>query len=249
MLKSLAIAVSMYSRIPVPNFSWDDKSAKYALCYFPFVGLIIGIAEFAAFFLLSYIETNILKLCIMCTVPLIISGGIHMDGFMDTVDALSSYSDKERKLEILKDPNTGAFAVIAFGVYMLLYIGLLSELKSGVIIIFCLGFVLSRALSGIYVLSFDKAKNGGLAAQWSGFTDKKKAVAALSVQTFLCIAVMLFFDMITGIIVILITVVTSIYHYNNCKKNFGGITGDLAGYFLQLEEIAVLLSCIIGGNI
>ena len=109
MLKSLAIAVSMYSRIPVPNFSWDDKSAKYALCYFPFVGLIIGIAEFAAFFLLSYIETNILKLCIMCTVPLIISGGIHMDGFMDTVDALSSYSDKERKLEILKDPNTGAF--------------------------------------------------------------------------------------------------------------------------------------------
>ena len=62
MLKSLAIAVSMYSRIPVPNFSWDDKSAKYALCYFPFVGLIIGIAEFAAFYLLSYIETNILKL-------------------------------------------------------------------------------------------------------------------------------------------------------------------------------------------
>ena len=60
---------------------------------------------------------------------------------------------------------------------------------------------------------------------------------------------MLFFDMITGIIVILITAVTSIYHYNNCKKNFGGITGDLAGYFLQLEEIAVLLSCIIGGNI
>ena len=43
---------------------------------------------------------------------------IHMDGFLDTMDALNSYGSREKKLEILKDSRTGAFAVIGFGLYL-----------------------------------------------------------------------------------------------------------------------------------
>ena len=54
-------------------------------------------------------------------VPLLITGGIHMDGFLDVTDARSSFQSRERKLEILKDPHAGAFAIAGCGVYLLLY--------------------------------------------------------------------------------------------------------------------------------
>ena len=53
-----------------------------------------------------------------------------MDGFLDTMDAIHSYGDRSRKLEILKDPHLGAFAVISFGVYMMLYLGVFHEYLS-----------------------------------------------------------------------------------------------------------------------
>ena len=59
--------------------------------------------------------------------PLLITGGIHMDGFMDTVDALASHQSRERKLEILKDSACGAFAVLYCGVYLLLSFALYYE--------------------------------------------------------------------------------------------------------------------------
>lgn len=53
--------------------------------------------------------------------PILLTGGIHMDGFMDTMDALHSYQDRERKLEILKDSHVGAFACLSLICEMFLY--------------------------------------------------------------------------------------------------------------------------------
>ena len=60
--------------------------------------------------------------------PVLLNGGIHMDGFLDVTDAKSSYGDREKKLEILKDPHTGAFAIIGGCVYFLIYYGAFGEL-------------------------------------------------------------------------------------------------------------------------
>ena len=80
--------------------------------------------------------------------PLLITGGIHMDGFMDTVDALASHQSRERKLEILKDSACGAFAVLYCGVYLLLSFALYYEgYAAGWIYAFAPAFVLSRCLS------------------------------------------------------------------------------------------------------
>ena len=102
MLKSLAIAFQMYSHIPIPSFEWDDKSKKYALCFFPLVGAVIGSVEYLWFFLAALLETPVLiGTAVATAIPFLITGGIHMDGFCDTVDALSSQASIERKLEIL----------------------------------------------------------------------------------------------------------------------------------------------------
>ena len=54
---------------------------------------------------------------------LLVTGGIHLDGFMDTTDARSSYGDREKKLAILKDSHVGAFAVIGCSFYLILSAG------------------------------------------------------------------------------------------------------------------------------
>lgn len=250
MLKPLIIAFSMYSRIPMPKTNWDEKSMKYAICYFPLIGLIIGAAVNTSFFLLSKIGAgSILVGCVLTVIPIIITGGIHMDGFIDTSDALSSNQDNQKRLEIMNDPHIGAFAVIRSAVYFIMSVGLYSELDAGDLKIFCIGFILSRTLSGISVITFSKAKNTGLAVLWSSMTDKKIAFAVLAAEAAICCAAMILLDFCIGIIMLIFIAIIYFYHYRNCTKNFGGITGDLAGYFLQLAEIFMLAAAVIGGKI
>ena len=64
---------------------------------------------------------DLFRVFITAAIPLVITGGFHVDGFMDTMDALCSNQGRERKLEILKDPHTGAFACIFLVCEMTLY--------------------------------------------------------------------------------------------------------------------------------
>lgn len=250
MLRPLIIAFSMYSRIPMPTVDWDKDSMRYAICFFPFVGLVIGALEMAVFLLLEMIGLGrTLTACVLAAVPLLVTGGIHMDGFMDTADALSSHADRERKLEIMKDPHIGAFAVIYFGVYTLIYTGLLSEMGKESVAVFSLGFFLSRALSGIFFTAFPNAKSTGLAAKWSEMTSKRNAVIIMCAEAVVCVLLMLAANKGQALLAVIFSAVISLYHRHNCIKNFGGITGDLAGYFLQLEELGILLACVIGGRL
>ena len=126
---SLLIAVSMYSKVPVPSVNWTRERMGYVMCWFPIVGIFCGIAliiwiEVGNLFHLSPEMTGI----VAAVVPLLVTGGIHMDGFLDTCDALSSYGEREKKLEILKDPHVGAFGVIACGLYLLICAGVMCEL-------------------------------------------------------------------------------------------------------------------------
>ena len=107
---SLAVALSMYSKLPVPTVDWNEKNMKYAMCFFPGGGVVTGAFEYAAVYvLLRYTDCGSLFFAaVMTLIPVLVTGGIHMDGFADTMDALSSYGDREKKLAILKDPHTGA---------------------------------------------------------------------------------------------------------------------------------------------
>ena len=164
LLQSLAIAISMYSKIPVPTVDWNEKNMKYAMCFFPVVGAAAGgLQLLIGYLLLKYTSCGNLFFAIaMVLIPVIVSGGIHLDGFADTVDALSSYGDREKKLEILKDPNTGAFAVIGLCVYFLADTALWSEVTVELLPVIACTYMLSRSLSGISVVSFRAAKNSGL---------------------------------------------------------------------------------------
>ena len=125
---SCVIAAAMYSRFPVPSVEWTKERMRYVFCFFPLVGVLCGVGMWLWLLLAKWLGFSAETVGLIGTaIPILITGGIHMDGFLDTVDALSSYGDREKKLEILKDPHTGAFAIIGCGVYLLCYAGLMIQ--------------------------------------------------------------------------------------------------------------------------
>lgn len=254
----LLIAVSMYSKIPVPRVEWTGPRLRYVMCWFPMVGVICGVVLWLWFSLAWHLEIH--PVCAGMAgscIPLFISGGIHMDGFLDTVDARSSYGDREKKLEILKDPHTGAFAIIGAVVYMVFYCACMIQLfYDGVepegrrmAAAFCLVFALERAFSGLSVAIFPCAKSSGLARTFSDGAQKKTVVWVLAGWIFVLV---MGTGAISGFLAAALTLITGgvifLYYRHVSEKEFGGITGDLAGWFLQLFEAAVLAALTAGAR-
>ena len=112
LLETLLVAMSTYSSLPMPQFEWNEKNMRYAICFFPAVGAVCGGALLLWNWFCFRLNVNpVLFASVAVCLPLLITGGIHMDGYMDTVDALASHQSRERKLEILKDSTCGAFPV------------------------------------------------------------------------------------------------------------------------------------------
>ena len=112
-MKSLFIALAMYSKLPAPGVEWDKKSLSWALCWFPVIGVVIGALLYGWFLLCAALGIGpFLRGAVSLLIPIAVSGAIHLDGFCDTSDALGSHQDRARKLELLKDSHTGSFASI-----------------------------------------------------------------------------------------------------------------------------------------
>lgn len=256
MLKSLIVAFSIYSKIPMPHIKWEEQNMKYSMCCFPFVGLVIGFFLIACNRICLWLDLNaLIKGVFFTAIPILMTGGIHMDGFMDTVDAKSSYASKEKRLEILKDPHAGAFAIIYCCLYLLVSFSLFATLNNMQIIYVALGYVYSRILSGLSVVTLKKAKKDGMVSDTAKHASSGVKWILLGELLFFVIGVIaggFYFGQVLhnscglwyGVVVLAAGLLAFIYYAYTAKKWFGGITGDLAGYFLQICELWILIGVV-----
>lgn len=247
LFESMLIAFSMYSKIPMPKVEWNDKNMKYAMCFFPVIGVVIGVCmQIIGTLLIKSTFGSLFFSVIMTLLPIMITGGIHLDGFLDTIDALSSWGDKEKKLQILKDSNSGAFAIIGMGCYLLCNIALWSEASVEMLPLISCGYVLSRALSGYSVVTFQTAKNSGLAKTFQDTAQKNRVKMTMYCWIMISTGYMLVYNFKNAISLFVAGALFFQYYKRLCKKQFGGITGDLAGYFLQVFELLMLGVIVLG---
>lgn len=238
---SFAIAFSMYSRIPMPLVEWTGERLAYTMCFFPLIGVVIGLMEFMVILFCQRFQFPYAGKLIPVALPVLVTGGIHMDGFLDVVDACSSHGEREKKLEILKDPHTGAFAIIGCSLYFILYTAAFGEMGSKLLPAYCLVFFITRALSGLSVVTFPMAKKSGLAYAFSDAARKRTVGKVM--KGYLCFA-FVFLWFISGPVPAITSAFVSFliywHYYTFSMREFGGITGDLAGYFLQTCELALV---------
>ena len=245
-LKGLIIAFSLYSAIPVPQFEWKEEDMKYTLCFFPWVGAVAGALVFLWCTLCESLSLGgLCRVLVGTAIPLFVTGGFHVDGFMDTMDAFHSCRSRERKLEILKDSHIGAFSVIMLAAFGLVWLGAFSEIRDLRLVgTICAGFFLSRCLSGsawfpsirqkkaacfIFCQKREKGPGSGHSVRSGRKLRRADACpfgAAGAVMAGAAFASFLYYDFRT-------------------KKELGGVTGDTSGYFVLLCEGSMMAAAAV----
>jgi adenosylcobinamide-GDP ribazoletransferase len=250
LLGGLVTAFSMYSWIPMPQLEWRKDTMKYALCFFPLVGAVSGgcVALWAWVSSLLGLQT-VLFAALAVLLPVFLTGGIHLDGFIDTCDALYSRQPMEKKLEILKDPHVGAFGVISCGCYLLLAFALACQIGPDLRLFLGIGLgsVLSRSMSAFSIVTLKTAKNSGLAYLFADNADKKAVRISSLVVGGIALALIFVVSLWLGLVALVVTGIVYLIFLRICRKQIGGITGDLAGFMLELVEMGMLLAAVVVG--
>ena len=241
---SLAMAVSMFSIIPVPRFEWKKENMTYMLANLPFVGIIVLAAvSLWVFISESLMIGGILNAVMLTVIPLLVSGGIHMDGYLDTHDAIASYGDQEKRREILKDPHLGTFAVVWAIVYVLLYFGAVSEIGWNMDKAVILGMtaIISRAIGSFCTLNIH-SYGSGFSAMLSSASDKKISNIIVLIYFAASVGIIAVFDPALSVLMLIISVISVLAIRGIAYKYFGGMSGDLAGYVIQLSSLLMVLA-------
>ena len=257
-ITAAAIAFAFLTTLPMPRVEWTKARLRYFPVVLPLVGIVVGLMGMGLFAgLLRWRVSPALRGALMTLFYLCLTGGLHIDGLMDTWDAVFSRQSREVRLEILSDTHTGAFAVIGCVAVLLLKTGIFSELfeaaspsssflspfKTGVPVVLAMVPVYSRAgLGMLFYLPF--AREDGLAKTLGDarvFPDRFVLVLAYGLLSVWVVSFL-------GLKWILVPVVVGVFIYRYglyCVEVFGGVTGDLMGAFVEMSETLALLNLVI----
>lgn len=248
---SFKIAFAMFSKIPVPQAEWTRENMKYMFCFLPLIGAVIGALSLAVCWAWNRFGfRNGFAVSVLTVLPVAVSGGLHLDGLLDTADAMSSWRDRQKRLEILKDSNAGAFAVITAVVYFMLCYGAYCQFGKNqyVMRIMAAGFVLSRCLGGLCAICIPPAREDGTGAEFARKSGNKTVRNVLILYMAVLFVLMAWVDPVLAAAAFAAALGVYAYHYHVVMKYFGGTTGDLNGCLICLCEAAIALALAVVSN-
>ena len=243
--RAVVMAFSTFSRIPMPQICWEKANMRYLMCTFVLVGAVVGAVQVAWLALAGALGlSNLLQGVGYTLVAVAITGGIHLDGLADVADALSSHAEPARKVEIMKDPHAGAFALIALTCYLMAQVALAGEASiSGMRDLVALGLVplASRCTAGLATLVLPSASKHGMQQSFrdAGRTDTRPLIL-LGVEGALVMLAMVAMRPVFGLVSVVACVACAMFAAQRARKEFGGFNGDQAGCLLQTCELALL---------
>lgn len=244
----MMIALAMYSRIPIKRLEWTEENMRYSLCFVPLVGAVVGLLVYGCFFVGVLMDMGqIFPAFVGTVIPILVTGGIHMDGFCDTVDAIASYRTREKRLEILKDPHIGSFAVMAVCCYLLLQAGAFSMVQSReMMAITALDFILSRCVGCLMAAGMHNARGEGTLAAFCSAAHKSTVAAVLVTAAIFTAVGIILLQPFAGMFLIFGMALAAGYCVRAARRYFGGVTGDIVGFTIQVAELAGIIMAIVG---
>jgi len=214
------------------------------LACFPLIGGIIGALwwGFAELLIFSGIHI-ILVSAVLAVFPLFITGFLHLDGYMDTNDAVLSRRPLEDKLRILKDPHTGAFAVIMIAVLFILQLAAIYAVieNAKYFMLLIIMPVVSRCASALSILCLKPMPQSGYANMFKQNTGILHKIFLIFIAL-AAVALSFLIAGIFGLIIVASIILGFIGAMAYAYKDFKGISGDLTGYALVISELCGLVA-------
>ena len=235
-LHAFAMCQSMFCAIPAPQV-WDEKAKDKMLLFLPIVGLEIGAiwVGIAWACRLLNLPTMIAAL-ILSAYPYIVTGFLHLDGYMDVTDAVKSWRDLERRREILKDSHVGSFAVIGIVLLMITQFALFASAPADAdFLIFIFIPAVSRCCSALAVTGLKPMST----SQYADRRKLKSHMVALAVMLGIFLAAGFLFCGKYGA-----ALIGCLAGYGlalrRAYKSLDGMNGDISGYALTLGELCAV---------
>ncbi|TWH48343.1 adenosylcobinamide-GDP ribazoletransferase [Sporomusa sp. KB1] len=225
----------------VEQHDWSPDSFGRSVKYFTLIGAIIGLILAGLNYVLSqFLPSHVLAAVIIIT-EIVLTGGLHCDGFMDTADGVFSGRSRERMLEIMKDSRVGANGVVAFGLLLLLKYSLIIDMTPTMLFAALIAMpVAGRMVMVISITSFSYARPEGMGKAFAQYAGR----ATLGIAAVVAIAVVAALG-IRASISAGGAVVAGILTARYLATVLGGLTGDTYGAVTELTELAVLLLFVI----
>jgi adenosylcobinamide-GDP ribazoletransferase len=243
-IRLLLSAVQYFTRVPVPRWVGHAREQlTSAARYLPAVGLLVGVAGAAVFWLASLVFPAPLPAILSTTVTILMTGAFHEDGLADTFDGLGGGLTRERALEIMKDSRVGAFGVIALVLVLALKIAALSVLPlQTALLAIVAGHTVSRFCAvvvlfvGKYVGDSDSSRAAAL-VRLSGSGLVVAGIVGLAPLALLGLQ---------ALIGLAAAGVALIVLHRWCTNRIGGFTGDTLGATQQITEVTLYLGVYLG---
>ena len=237
-VKAFFMCLGMFSAIPCPYRPWDEDARSLMTACLPLVGAVIGALWYLFALLGRALLPEMLCASLIAALPFLLTGFMHLDGFMDSSDALLSWRPLEQRQKILKDVHCGSFSVVAV---VLLAIGMFaaaSDAKADDLRVLILIPAASRCMSAFCVTALRPIGHSEYAALSRSFGTPLAAI------------VMLLITIITGwlwiggsaALAISMTVIGYAAAMAWAVHTLKGVSGDLAGYALCIGELCGLIA-------
>ncbi|MCT4663214.1 MAG: adenosylcobinamide-GDP ribazoletransferase [Tissierellales bacterium] len=246
-MKSLVMMVTFLTRIPLPQIGeFNEKDFVRGILYAPIIGLLIGsVLAIESYLLRPYLPSIVLGFLIFLTY-LVITGGLHIDGLVDSADGLYSSRKKEKILEIMKDSRVGTFGALALLIVCIGFIigaGYLGW--QGILFVPLVGRItlLQTAASGKYARS-----EGGMGKGIVDYVDMKHWMYWVLIFGAIALVGAILIDKILFAIIFLSYIqLIGIMHFKlrDIIKKIDGITGDIMGYSVEISQVLYMMILII----
>ena len=236
-LRAMLMSFTMFTAVPCPFHTWDDAARPLMTLFLPVVGAFIGGLWTLTAFILRWLSAPALvQGIVLCAFPFLITGGIHMDGFMDVTDAVRSWRDLDERRRILKDPHVGSFAVLFAVLLLLAQFALFASVKeTAAPVAMLLIAVVSRTVAGLCVTLLRPMDTSEYAGVYRKGV-KKSHVVVFSVV--LAATVSLGFVFLGKYGFVSVSVILGyLLLLQRGVRSLKGMSGDISGYAMTFAEL------------
>ena len=242
--RELVAALRFLSVLPAPGstllYNKDETAPRLVIgCeYFPFVGLLLAILLWLLVLLFSRLLPQLALSALVAVTLVILTGGLHLDGLMDTCDGLFGGRTRERKLEIMRDSRVGSFGVLGALCILLLKFALLASVPTHSLpLALLLALPTARWSMALALHVFLPARPTGLGAAYHHAITTRRLLITGLVALVIALLIGRLIGLIAWITGSLVALLIGLY----ITKNIGGVTGDSCGAIDEIVEVATLL--------
>lgn len=247
LLQSIGLALQFFTIIPLKReLPLTRRHVTMMFMLLASIGLLIGVLAAGVHVIVSQTSWQPLTQAFFTMLALVVlTGGLHIDGLIDTGDAFFSYRDPVRRLSILDDPRVGAFGVLTVLTWLVTKLVVLQQLYADHVLavwMLILLPIVTRSMMALFFTTTPCAKEKGLAHFFKTTSNGRYILVGYSFITMIVLGIFTWWTAsIVPLILISIALLATMWYRSFAIKNFGGLSGDLLGAWIEGLEVILWL--------